>query len=115
MSRVSRGSIDFEQWRQLASQDPAMFEAKRSEMIENVINDASIRGQKRLRGLQWRIDQVRDHSANPLDACISLSNMMWESFASDEGLVGTLNGHFKRIKCPQTKAELLHFPPRKPH
>lgn len=113
MSHSCEESLNFEQWRQLASQDPDGFEAKRMEMIESVIEGASERCQRRLRGLQWRIDQVRDHSANPMDACISLSNMMWESFASEEGLVGTLNGHFVNEADSPTKGEVVPFSPAK--
>ena len=91
MSHTERLNMDFEQWSALASEDPAAFERCRREMIEGVIDGASQRCQQRLRGLQWRIDQVRDHSPNPMAACISLSNMMWESFAGEEGLAETLN------------------------
>jgi hypothetical protein len=82
--------LDFEQWRLLASRDPEEFENRRKALIDAVISRAPERRQQRLRGLQWRVDQVRNRSSNALAACISLSDMMWESFAGSNGLVETL-------------------------
>ena len=117
MSYLNRQAMDFEQWSELASRDPDAFEERRREMIESMIEAASLRCQKRLRGLQWRIDQVRDHSPNPMAACISLSNMMWESFAGDEGLAETLNRrHPPRKGLSSTKegdqGQIIPFSPR---
>jgi len=84
--------LDFEQWSELASSDPEAFEDQRKALIDMVISRAPERRQQRLRGLQWRVDQVRNRSSNPLAACISLSDMMWEAFAGNNGLVETLRG-----------------------
>jgi hypothetical protein len=45
-------------------------------------------------------------------ACISLSSMMWESFAGEEGLADTLNRQHTPRKQAQLKAELIPFPRR---
>ena len=91
MSSPCKQPMDFEQWIRLATQDPEGFEAMRLDMIEELIGAASLRCQQRLRGLQWRIDRVRELAPNPLAACLTLSGMMWETFAGDGGLVQTLN------------------------
>lgn len=84
-------TLDFDQWSLLARQDPERFEAMRAEMIEELLAAASEKYQRRLRGLQWQIDQVRARSSNPMAACLSLSKMMWETFAGEGGLVQALN------------------------
>lgn len=91
MARSGR-NLDFEQWSQLARRDPEAFEDRRRELIDAVIARAPQDRQQRLRGLQWRVDQVRSRSSNPLAACISLTDMMWEAFAGDNGLIETLRG-----------------------
>jgi len=35
---------------------------------------------ERLRGLQWRIDRLREQASNPLAACVQISNLMWTTF-----------------------------------
>ena len=118
MSHTERLKMDFEQWSTLASEDPAGFERRRREMIDELIGAASQRCRQRLRGLQWRIDQVRDHSPNPMAACISLSNMMWESFAGEEGLADTLNrqhltGKGEKHQAEESEgADIIPFRPR---
>jgi hypothetical protein len=109
MSDSCRKPMDFEQWRQLASQNPAEFEERRRELIEAMIGSASKRCQQRLRGLQWRIDQVREHSPTPMAACISLSNMMWESFAGVDGLAQTLNTRHFTGHVTSHEAQILPF------
>ncbi len=110
MSHLCRKPMDFEQWSQLAMQNPVAFEAKRRELIEAMISTASQRCQQRLRGLQWRIDQVRERSPNPMAACISLSNMMWESFAGVDGLAQTLNTRHFVGRRTSHGAQILPFP-----
>ena len=111
MPHSGRQTVDFEQWSELASEDPAAFEQMRQEMIEAVIDAASQRCRRRLRGLQWRIDQMRTQAPNPMAACISLSNMMWESFAGEDGLAETLNRPC--APCPRVEdyATIIPFPP----
>lgn len=111
MPRTRLQSIDFEQWRKLAGQDPDRFEMQRLELIEAVIGAASLEHQQRLRGLQWRIDMVRARASNPMAACISLSTMMWESFAGEGGLEQTINRphHPGEVKLLR-RVTILPFP-----
>lgn len=87
-----RQHLDFDEWRVLASSDPDEFEAKRRKVLDAVIARAPEKRRKRLKGLQWRVDQVRGRSSTPLAACISLSDMMWESLAGTNGLLDALRG-----------------------
>lgn len=84
--------LDFDEWRILAISDPEGFEAMRRKVLQAAIERAPEKRRQRLQGLQWRIDQVRQRSASPMAACISLSDMMWESFAGDQGLLDILQG-----------------------
>ena len=83
--------INFDVMRALAASDPEAFEARRQAVIDEAIARAPERRRGRLRGLQWRIEQVRSRAANPMDACISLSGMMWEAVTGEQGLQALLN------------------------
>ncbi len=72
--------IDFEQWAQLAQQDPDTFEQLRQRLLEAYIARSSSSHQERLRRLQWRIDRLREQASNPMSACVQISNLMWDTF-----------------------------------
>ncbi|QIT53927.1 DUF3135 domain-containing protein [Aquisalimonas sp. 2447] len=110
-------SANFDQWRELARSDPAMFEKRRQEAIAEVIRTAPPGRRERLRRLQWRIDRERDRYPDPMAACARLSRMMWESVHGPGGLVEHLReleacwlGH-PRQHMP--KARVLGFPGRR--
>jgi len=74
-------NLDFDYLSELYKTDPEKFEELRSQEIENVIKSAREKDQKRLRGLQFRIDATREiHAKSPMGACIAISKMMHESF-----------------------------------
>lgn len=74
-------NLDFDYLSQLYQTDPEKFEALRLQEIENVINSAPEKSQKRLRGIQFQIDSTRSiHKNSSMGACIAISNMMHESF-----------------------------------
>lgn len=73
--------IDFDTWARLAETDPERFEDLRDRVLDYCIGRASAERRHRLRCLQWRINQVRNNASNPLAACISISNMMWDTFS----------------------------------
>ena len=101
--------VDFDTWSELAQSDPEAFEARRAEIIEQMIQCMPAHRQHRMRCLQWKIDQVRARASSPLSACISLSEMMWDSFDGPGGLREVLdrvgNGNFE----PLPKATALDF------
>ena len=108
-AKTQKSLVDFDQFSELAKSDPDAFEAKRAEVIEQVIERMPAHKQHRMRCLQWKIDQVRAQAGNPLSACITLSEMMWDSLAGPGGLRETLerlgNGNFE----PTPKARVLDF------
>jgi hypothetical protein len=106
---TGKSLIDFDQWAELARTDPDAFEARRTEVIEAFIAGMPAHKQQRMRCLQWKIDQVRNRSANPVAACIKLSEMMWDSLVGPGGLREAFenlhNGHYQQ----PPKAEVLTF------
>ena len=72
-------SLDFDEWMNLAKNNPDEFEIKRRKHIESFFNNVPEDKQHRLKRLQWRIDQTRKLSRTPMASCIAISNMMWDS------------------------------------
>lgn len=91
MSTLTSGKWDFNEWMNLASSDPEAFEARRQQVVHELIEESPRERRQRLRCLQWRIDQVRQRSSTPMAGCISLYGMMWESLLGDGGLAEALN------------------------
>lgn len=85
-----QGHFDFEQWSNLAALDPEAFEARRRALIEEVIRSTPLHRQPRLRGLQWRLDRLRERSGTPLAACIRMSEVMWDALLGEGGLRDSL-------------------------
>jgi len=82
--------FDFNEWSELAMNDPEAFESRRQEAIEQTIQTMPSDKQDRIRCLQWRIDQERKLATSPMAACIKLSNMMWESVTGEHGLLSNI-------------------------
>ena len=101
--------VDFDTWSDLAQSDPQAFEARRAEIIEQMIQRMPTHKQHHMRCLQWKIDQVRAHASNPLSACIKLSEMMWESLTGPGGLRESLERLGKGNFEPPPKARVLNF------
>lgn len=110
---------EFDHWAQLAVVDPDAFEARRSRVIEDFISSVPPERQPRLRGLQWRIDQIRRTARTPLASCIRISRMMWDSVLGEGGLHEVLNIALDGRAPPQTapvarlSAQVLLFPDRR--
>ena len=101
--------VDFDTWSELAQSDPEVFEARRAEIIEQMIQRMPAHKHHHMRCLQWKIDQVRAHAGNPLSACIKLSEMMWDSLAGPGGLHEALDRLGKGNFEPAPKARVLGF------
>lgn len=96
MDRRSRPGVNFDAWVQLARDDPLRFEELRRQVVEHAISRAPVHRQARLRGLQWRIDRARERAPNPMAACMSLSEMMWDSLTGKDGLLEALRASPRR-------------------
>jgi len=79
-------SFDFDEWSLLAKTDPSAFEARRLALIEDYLGQFPLPEQRRLRGLQFRIDMERRRAHTPMAACLKLSAMMWDSLLGSQGL-----------------------------
>jgi hypothetical protein len=90
MSGLQWEKLDWSTAMRLAQNDPEAFERCRRHAIDALIDQASEDQRHRLRCLQWRIDMVRERSANPIAACIGIYRMMWDSFAGDHGLIAAI-------------------------
>lgn len=104
--------LDFDEAMELARTDPEAFEKYRQDVIEALIARAPERNRQHLRRLQWRIDQVRKRSSNPIAACVKLYRMMWDSFAGECGLIDTIrNPHSASYDMEGLlpKAEVVSF------
>ena len=103
--------MDFEQWSALAHEDPQAFEALRSRTIDDFLTRIPPgQQQQRLRCLQWRIDQVRARSSNPMAACLSLYGMMWDGVTRRGGMLDALQGTGPAGPDCRPGAEILNFP-----
>lgn len=83
--------FDFDEWSALAKSDPVTFEQKRLALIEEFLRELPPHDQKRLRGLQFRIDMERRRARTPMAACLKLSAMMWDSLLGSRGLKNALD------------------------
>jgi hypothetical protein len=87
MKNTKIAEREFDEWVELAKHDPTTFEQLRLAAISEVIDGAPAGQKERLTRLQWRIDQERRLARTPMNACIRISRMMWESILGHGGLV----------------------------
>ena len=114
---LDKNQFDFENWRKLAEKDPAAFEEKRLEMLNNLIESTpNAERRQRMRGLQWRIDMERKRSKNPMDSTLRIYRMMWDSVAKNyeevQNLVDLVEGGSKdriQLKPKKKTADVLSF------
>lgn len=94
--------FDFDRWARIAKDDPRRFEQLRQEAIDEVIDNASVSNQARLRGLQFHIDTKRRLSGSALGSCIQLSSMMLDHFYNEmvTSLNALVNDDLESLKAP---------------
>ena len=105
--------LDLDRLTRLATQDPEAFEAERRRLVEALIESAPDSQRQRLRGLQWRVDTLREHAPTPMAACLKISGMMWDHVMQPGGLLdafGALKGE-KTVDelCNPGEGRLLEF------
>lgn len=94
--------FDFDEWALLARTAPDEFELRRRALIEiEILKSDNVR---RMRGLQWRVDLERSRARNPLDACVRLSNMMWDSFMDLNHALNDFAGNDCATTCAASHA-----------
>jgi len=82
----------FEDMVKMAQENPEALEALRYELCEDVIQSAPETSQRKLRGLQFKIDMERRRAKTPMASCIRLSQMMHESFANLREALNDMQG-----------------------
>lgn len=104
------GDFDFNAWTALARDDPAEFERRRLAAIEEICERLGPRlNRKLLDGTCWRIDMERARAKTPLQCCLRLSSLMWDSV---HGLVETLDNRSsrpRRDKAPVLALKVLNM------
>ncbi len=92
MKLTERSTFDFDYWRKLAESDPALFEQKRREEIDKMIEGVPAgEVQDRLQRLQWRVDMERRRCKTATQSCVRIYSMMWKRVYGDNGLLESLN------------------------
>lgn len=81
-------AFDFDEWADIYKRDPEAFERRRAEWIHQYIESAPPHLQPRLRGVMFRVDAERRLARNPIDACVRLTAMMWDSFTDMQRELG---------------------------
>jgi hypothetical protein len=120
MSRIQpqrKSHVDFDEMLALAKSDPASFESRREEYIESFLTSIPAEKRRRLRGLQWRIDQTRQLARSHMASCIAISNMMWDSLQllglQQRELVKLTTGQttqFIHLQSASASATIIPFP-----
>lgn len=112
-SETTQTTFNFDEWMNLAKNDPEAFEAQRQAAINAVIDASEGQRKQRLQGLQWQVDHIVQQSQTPLSACLSLSRMMWDKVQGENGLVDVLDqltGKTPlRMQAPQQQADVIPF------
>ncbi|MEQ8661742.1 MAG: DUF3135 domain-containing protein [Gammaproteobacteria bacterium] len=102
--------FEFDYWAALARNDPQAFERARNEVLTSLIESAPDDTRRRLTGLQWQVDRVRESADNPLAACVRISALMWDKVLGEDGLVAhveELTGERPPRRRPQRTATVL--------
>lgn len=110
-------TLNFDEWMELARQDPAAFERQRGQAIEELILQSPPQMQQKLQCLQWRIDMERNRSKNAMEACTRVYSMMWNRVYDHDGLLDKLSLLLKvndaataaTISTPPKSAKILAF------
>lgn len=68
----------FDDLKQLFECDPIAFDTLRKDLIETEINNTHSANRRRLRGIQFQINSIRQTSKNPLDCCVKIQRMLDE-------------------------------------
>jgi hypothetical protein len=89
--------FDFDEWAKLARENPDAYEDMREKMIQEVIDSTSPEIKRRMQGLQWKIDQIRSTSTNPMSSCLKISQMMWDNVLGEDGLLD----HMRQLSDPE--------------
>lgn len=106
--------FNFDEWAELAKQDPASFELKRQQAIDTTIQRASPEVQQRLRGLQFAVDSYRLFHT-PLSCCVKFNVMMHQSLAQLRDSLKSFqqsSHQDQQNQLPNSTAKVINLPMR---
>ncbi len=107
-------NFNFDEWAKIAREDPDAFENMRKKMIQDVIDATSPEVRKRMQGLQWKIDNIRAISSNPMASCLKISHMMWDNVLGEDGLLENMRKlndpeQISKPKQPKQSATIINL------
>ena len=94
----SSNEYDFDTWMLLYKKDPDSFEKNRLKLIQAPINKAPEEMQRRLTGIQWRVDCEIKLAKTPMAGCIKVYEMMMDSVYKPDGLLDALSSTKRELK-----------------
>lgn len=90
---IATGRMDFDRVRKMYKEDPQRLEAIQKRMVQELIDSAPEEYQRKLRGMQFRVDVERRLSHNPMQSYLKLSELFWtEGFQNFQDV---MNGDYK--------------------
>lgn len=112
-SNDDSNGFDFDEWVELARENPKAFEARRDALLREAIDQAPLHFRRKLHGLQFQVDMIRQRSAHPMGACVRISRLMMDHLYTTEfgRRKGLTTGQIDRSTRDQ-KSNLIIFPPR---
>lgn len=90
---------EFEELVKLAKNNPEELERLRQKACDELIEQAPVEYQRKLRGLQFKIDMERRRARTPMAACLKISEMMHDSFGRLRKALNDVQG----VKAPTLK------------
>ena len=105
--------FDFDEWKELHANDPEAFEEKRIEWLTHCIVDSPQQYHKRLNGIMFRVNAIRQIEKNPMQTCIKVSSMMMDSLNDMRSFLSELNHVLltpdTQSNTEATSADILDF------
>jgi len=105
--------FSFDECVKLAIENPAAFEQYRKQLLEREIQRSNAQNQRRLKGLQFKMDMERRKSKTPMASCLKAFSLMMDYFYDrhlpvvNNCVAGQgVNSIIKNNK----KADIVHFP-----
>lgn len=101
---------DFDTLKYWALAEPERLDALLHQQIETLIAQVGPERQRRLRGLQFRIDCQRRLARNNLDSCIRIANMMHDSvYAMRQHILDLQNESCQEMAEPPLPDNVIAF------
>lgn len=91
----------------LFDRDPVAFDRLREELIEQEIRSARPNYQRRLRGIQFQIDGIRQTAKNPLDCSVKIQRVLDKKL--DELRYVVLQDHQLPTSRPLNQSNILQM------